>query len=197
MVYIKSVMRLLGGVALSVALSLDHLPAYAQSAAGAPEPPSSTVLPAGGSEAEKSDAATIVVTGTRITSSGFSAPTPTSVVSAEELQKSAEPNIFTTLTELPALQGSTGTNTGTFSTSSGMQGLSSFSLRGLGTIRSLTLLDNQRVVGANVTGVPDISQFPQLLIKRVDVVTGGASASYGSDAVGGVVNFVTEKRFEG
>ena len=61
----------------------------------------------------------------------------------------------------------------------------------------MTLLDGQRVVGANVTGVPDISQFPQLLIKRVDVVTGGASASYGSDAVGGVVNFITDKRFEG
>ena len=53
------------------------------------------------------------------------------------------------------------------------------------------------MVGANVTGVPDISQFPQLLIQRVDVVTGGASASYGSDAIGGVVNFVTDKRFEG
>ena len=53
------------------------------------------------------------------------------------------------------------------------------------------------MVGANVTGVPDISLFPQLLIKRVDVVTGGASASYGSDAVGGVVNFITDKHFEG
>ncbi len=60
-----------------------------------------------------------------------------------------------------------------------MQGLSSFSLRGLGTIRTLTLLDGQRVVGANVTGVPDISQFPQLLVTRVDVVNGGASASTG------------------
>lgn len=85
----------------------------------------------------------------------------------------------------------------TYSTSSGVQGLSSFSLRGLGAIRTLTLLDGQRVVGANVTGVPDISQFPQLLIKSVDVVTGGASASYGSDAVGGVVNFITDKKFEG
>jgi outer membrane receptor protein involved in Fe transport len=78
-----------------------------------------------------------------------------------------------------------------------MQGLSSFSLHGLGTIRTLTLLDGQRVVGANVTGVPDISEFPQLLVQRVDVVTGGASASYGSDAVGGVVNFVTDKHFKG
>lgn len=147
--------------------------------------------------AAASDEATIVVTGTRITSSGFTAPTPTTTLGAEELQKSAEPNIFTSIAQLPSLQGSTGTATNTNSTSSGLQGLSSFSLRGLGTIRTLTLLDGQRVVGANVTGVPDVSEFPQLLIKRVDVVTGGASASYGSDAVGGVVNFVTDKRFEG
>ncbi|RYD26550.1 MAG: TonB-dependent receptor, partial [Lysobacteraceae bacterium] len=77
------------------------------------------------------------------------------------------------------------------------QGLSSFSLRGVGAIRTLTLLDGQRVVGANVTGVPDISLFPQLLVKRVDVVNGGASASYGSDAVGGVVNFITDTRYQG
>jgi iron complex outermembrane receptor protein len=139
----------------------------------------------------------ILVTGTRITSAGYRAPTPTQVLSAAEIFKNAEPNIFTTIAELPSLQGSTGPTTGTNSTSSGTQGLSSFSLRGLGTIRTLTLLDGQRVVGANVTGVPDISEFPQLLIQRVDVVTGGASASYGSDAVGGVVNFITNKHFEG
>jgi len=139
----------------------------------------------------------IVVTGSRITASGFNAPTPTTVIGAADIARNAEPNIFTTIAQLPSLAGSTGVTTGTNSTSSGSQGLSSFSLRGLGTIRTLTLLDSQRVVGANVTGVPDISLFPQLLIKRVDVVTGGASASYGSDAVGGVVNFITDKRFEG
>jgi iron complex outermembrane recepter protein len=197
MVCVKPVMRLVGGVALSVALSLHHRPAYAQSAVGSGESRSPSDSAAASSAAEQSDASTIVVTGTRITSRGFTAPTPTTMVTAEDLQKTAQPNIFTSIAQLPSLQGSTGTNTGTFSTSSGMQGLSSFSLRGLGAIRTLTLLDNQRVVGANVTGVPDISQFPQLLIKRVDVVTGGASASYGSDAVGGVVNFVTDKRFEG
>ncbi|MBM7404674.1 MULTISPECIES: TonB-dependent receptor plug domain-containing protein [Sphingomonas] len=138
----------------------------------------------------------VVVTGTRITT-GFNAPTPTTVIGEDQLQKNAQPNIFNAIAQLPSLQGSTGASTGTFSTSSGTQGLSSFSLRGLGPIRTLTLLDGQRVVGANVTGVPDISMFPQLLVKRVDVVTGGASASYGSDAVGGVVNFITDTRFEG
>ena len=139
----------------------------------------------------------VIVTGSRIRSNGFNAPTPTQVLGAAEIAKNAEPNVFTTIAQLPSLQGSTGVTTNTNSTSSGQQGLSSFSLRGLGTIRTLTLLDGQRVVGANVTGVPDISLFPQLLLSRVDVVTGGASASYGSDAVGGVVNFITNKRFEG
>ncbi|MFZ0269226.1 TonB-dependent receptor plug domain-containing protein [Caulobacter sp.] len=139
----------------------------------------------------------IVVTGSRIRSEGFTAPTPTQALGQADLERAAQPNIFTAITQLPSLQGSSGATTGTFSTSSGQQGLSSFSLRGLGTIRTLTLLDGQRVVPANVTGVPDISLFPQLLVERVDVVTGGASASYGSDAVGGVVNFITNKRFEG
>jgi iron complex outermembrane receptor protein len=139
----------------------------------------------------------IVVTGTRITASGYTAPTPTTVIGAADIARNGEPNVFTTIAQLPSLQGSSGVTTGTNSTSSGQQGLSSFSLRGLGTIRTLTLLDGQRVVGANVTGVPDISLFPQLLVRRVDVVTGGASASYGSDAVGGVVNFITDKRFVG
>src|SRR5690349_18031124 len=149
------------------------------------------------SEAPTATVSEIVVTGTRIRSTGFTAPTPTQVLGQADLERAAQPNIFTAITQLPSLQGSTGATTGTFSTSSGQQGLSSFSLRGLGTIRTLTLLDGQRVVPANVTGVPDISLFPQLLVERVDVVTGGASASYGSDAVGGVVNFITNKKFEG
>ena len=139
----------------------------------------------------------IVVTGSRIISSGFTAPTPTQVLSAESIAKNAQPNVFTTVAQLPSLQGSTGATVGANGTSTGVQGLSALSLRGLQPIRTLTLIDGQRVVGANVTGVADVSLFPQLLIERVDVVTGGASASYGSDAVGGVVNFVTNTRFTG
>lgn len=148
-------------------------------------------------EPEAGAAQDIIVTGSRITTGGYTAPTPTTVIDASAIAANAQPNIFTTIAQLPSLQGSTGTATNTFSTSSGQQGLSSFSLRGVGAIRTLTLLDGQRVVGANVTGVPDISLFPQLLVKRVDVVNGGASASYGSDAVGGVVNFITDTRYQG
>ncbi|MDE1917972.1 MAG: TonB-dependent receptor [Sphingomonadales bacterium] len=176
-----------GGALIALTLAA---PALAQGAAPAPETPA----PAPASPQTARD---IIVTGSRITSSGFSAPTPTQVLSSAAIAKNAQPNVFTTIAQLPSLQGSTGATVGTNSTSSGTQGLSSFSLRGLGTIRTLTLIDGQRVVGANVTGVPDVSLFPQLLIERVDVVTGGASASYGSDAVGGVVNFITKTHFEG
>ncbi len=181
-------------VAVSLA-GAQQAQAQEQTPQQTPEPAAVAEAPA--EPASDRQAAEIVVTGSRITTSGFNAPTPTTVIGQEQINANAQPNIFTTIAQLPSLQGSTGASTGTFSTSSGQQGLSSFSLRGLQPIRTLTLLDGQRVVGANVTGVPDISMFPQLLVKRVDVVTGGASASYGSDAVGGVVNFITDTHFEG
>ncbi len=183
------------GLLIPLSVQAQATPAGAQSPASTAATPSpATSSPA---KDEGGGLEEILVTGTRIMSTGYNAPTPTSVISAEQLSSNAQPNIFTTVAQLPSLQGSSGTQTNTFSTSSGQQGLSSFSLRGLGTIRTLTLLDGQRVVGANVTGVPDVSLFPQLLVERVDVVNGGASSSYGSDAVGGVVNFVTNTRFEG
>ncbi|RKE44669.1 MULTISPECIES: TonB-dependent receptor [unclassified Sphingomonas] len=182
-------------------LSLYAAPSFAQAAPAqttdtvtAPEPLAETPRPA---EPEAVRTADIIVTGSRIQSSGFTAPTPTTVFSEADIQNNAQPNVFTTIAQLPSLQGSSGSTTNTFSTSSGQQGLSSFSLRGLGTIRTLTLVDGQRVVGAYYTGVTDVSLLPQLLIKRVDIVNGGASASYGSDAVGGVVNFITDTHFQG
>lgn len=184
---------------IAAGLSFAPLTALAQTApAPAPLPQAADEAPAQArTNVSDAQATEIVVTGSRIAVSGFTAPTPTTVLGDEQIAANAQPNVFTTIAQLPSLQGSSGTQVNTFSTSSGQQGLSSFSLRGLGTIRTLTLLDSQRVVGANVTGVPDVSLFPQLLIQRVDIVNGGASASYGSDAVGGVVNFITDTRFKG
>lgn len=139
----------------------------------------------------------VVVTASRITAAGFDAPTPTTVLGADLIEKAAQPNLFTAITQLPSLQGNTGTTVANGNTSTGATGLSGLNLRGLGTFRTLTLLDGQRVVPSNVSGITDVSQFPQLLVQRVEVVTGGASASYGSDAVAGVVNFITDKRFSG
>jgi iron complex outermembrane receptor protein len=183
-------------ISLAVASACWMVGAAAHAQQTQTEPPATDTTP-DTPATEPASTSVVRISGSRIAARGFSQPTPTTSLSAADLEKAAKPNLFNTLTELPALQGSTGRTTSTNSTSSGIQGLSSLSLRGLGTIRTLTLLDGQRVVGANVTGVTDVSQFPQLLVKRVDVVTGGASASYGSDAVGGVVNFVTDKTFTG
>ena len=139
----------------------------------------------------------VVVSSTRLQNAGFDAPTPTTVVSAADLEAQAKPSIFDAITQLPALQGSTGVGYNTGSTTTGLIGLSALNLRGLSALRTLVLMDSERVVPANFNGVVDVSQMPQLLIQRVDVVTGGASASWGSDAISGVVNFVTDKKFEG
>ncbi|MCP5410556.1 MAG: TonB-dependent receptor [Alphaproteobacteria bacterium] len=154
-------------------------------------------LSAGAAMAQGTGVEQVVVSSTRLQQAGFNAPTPTTVMSTADLEKQAQPNIFEAVTQLPALEGSSGVTYNTGSTTTGLQGLSSLNLRGLGIIRTLTLIDGQRVVPANPNGAVDVSQMPQLLIQRVDVVTGGASASWGSDAVAGVVNFVTDKRFEG
>jgi outer membrane receptor protein involved in Fe transport len=139
----------------------------------------------------------VIVSSTRLQAAGFNAPTPTTVISAADLQKEAKPSVFESLTSLPRLQGSSGVQYNTGATSNGLIGLSALNISGLSALRTLTLLDSQRVVGSNYNGVVDISQMPQMLIQRIDVVTGGASASWGSDAIAGVVNFVTDKRFEG
>jgi len=192
---LTSQLRLGGASLIALAAMGWASAAHAQTSTTEPAPAAEAPQADTAAQAEQNDQ--IVVTGSRIIASGFTAPTPTTVIGAEQIAANAQPNLFNTIAQLPSLQGSTGSSTGTFSTSSGTQGLSSFSLRGLQPIRTLTLLDGQRVAAANVSGVPDISLFPQLLVQRVDVVNGGASATYGSDAVGGVVNFITNTRFTG
>jgi iron complex outermembrane receptor protein len=174
----KTRVRLTGGAAV---LALSAGAAMAQQAAPAPAPAVEQV----------------VVSSTRLQAAGFDAPTPTTVVSAADLEQQAKTSVFDAITQLPALQGSTGVGYNTGSTTTGLIGLSALALRGLSPLRTLVLVDSQRVVGGNFNGVVDVSQLPQMLIQRVDVVTGGASASWGSDAVSGVVNFVTDKKFEG
>src|SRR5215467_3910225 len=139
----------------------------------------------------------VTVSSTRITTGGFDAPTPTTVISAQDIEKQANSNVFTTITQLPSMMGSTGSTVGNGGSSNGVNGLSTLNIRGVGTQRNLILIDGERIVPTSPQGVTDISQFPQMLLQRVDVVTGGASASWGSDAVSGVVNFVLEKKFEG
>src|ERR1700759_1839698 len=111
----------------------------------------------------------VVVSSTRLQNAGFDSPTPTTVVSAADLQAQAKPSIFDAITQLPALQGSTGAGYNTGSTTTGLIGLSALGLRGLSPLRTLVLLDSQRVVANHFSGVTDISQMPQMLLERIDI----------------------------
>jgi iron complex outermembrane receptor protein len=138
----------------------------------------------------------VVVTGTRIKRDGYSAPTPTTIVTQEDIAAAAPGTVADGLNQLPQFQGSSTPQAGGVS-ANGAAGSNFLSLRNLEPHRSLILLDGRRFVAATDSGATDINTLPQNLIERVDVVTGGASAAYGSDAVAGVVNFVLDTDFVG
>jgi iron complex outermembrane receptor protein len=144
----------------------------------------------------------IIVTGSRLPTSGFTAPTPVTVVGADLIQRQAATNIADVLNQLPSFrpQGSRATG-GVFGNNLGAQ---TADLRGLGANRSLVLIDGRRVVAGTVGGgsltpggAVDLNIVPTSIVARAEVVTGGASAAYGSDAVAGVVNLIIDDRIEG
>lgn len=139
----------------------------------------------------------IVVTGSRIVRDGYDAPTPVSVISSEEINAEAPANIADFVNTLPSVVGSQTQVSNSGSLSNSNSGISALNLRSLGSNRTLVLLDGRRSVSSSAEGLVDVNTFPQALIQRVEVVTGGASAAYGSDAVGGVVNFVLDRDFQG
>jgi outer membrane receptor protein involved in Fe transport len=143
-------------------------------------------------QAPETDA--IVVTGSRI-QNGDSSPTPVTIVSADLLQDISPATVADGLNKLPQFVGS---NTQSTNNNASSNGVGNFlNLRGLGTTRTLILFDGHRLPDTAQAGGVDVNTVPQFLLQRVDVVTGGASAVYGSDAVAGVVNFVVDNKFSG
>ncbi len=138
----------------------------------------------------------IVVTGSRAIRDGSQAPTPVTVVAADTLTKAQPGLIAEGLNQLPALRGSSRPTTG-FTSATGPGTGSYLNLRNLGPQRTLVLVDGRRAAPSARDGSTDINLLPEDLIKRVDIVTGGASAAYGSDAVAGVVNFILDTHFTG
>ncbi|WP_300542843.1 TonB-dependent receptor [Maricaulis sp.] len=141
---------------------------------------------------------TIVVTGSRIARDpNLVSPQPVQSVSEEDVTLSGDINIADVVNDLPALLGSNNTadnaNAGV-----GVQGSATLDLRNLGTNRTLVLVDGRRhVSGQAGTAAVDVNTIPSALVQRVEVLTGGASAVYGADAVTGVVNFILKDDFEG
>jgi len=171
----------ISAVALSTLLGQTAYGQTVQTAAAAPEV-----------EVEE-----VIVTGSRIVRDGYEAPTPTTVLDAAVFQQQATSSIADALVQIPAFAGNIRpANTGTSVSAQGA-GLSILNLRSMGAARTLVLIDGQRTVSSRADGVVDVANIPQALVQRVDMITGGASAIYGSDAVTGVVNFILDKNFTG
>ena len=157
----------------------------------------SETAPKSTAAANSDDPTELVVTGSRVARNGFEAPTPVTVIGEEQIQAAGKENLADFVNELPAVVGSATPASSNLSFSNGQAGINALNLRALGTVRTLTLIDGKRSVGSAITGIVDINDLPQSLVQRVEIVTGGASAAYGSDAMSGVVNFILDKKFTG
>ncbi|WP_175597322.1 TonB-dependent receptor plug domain-containing protein [Peristeroidobacter soli] len=200
----SALLALTSFVAMS-AMAQDAEQATAQMAQAGPQPePQSQTGAASSDTAAASDTLeAITVTGSRIARvDGYEAPTPVSVLGAEDLNKMATTTIADSVNRLPAFANSQTPRNRSSNISSGTAGVNVLNLRGLGGNRTLVLQDGKRMVasalgtGGNASAV-DVNSIPSGLVQRVEVVTGGASAVYGSDALAGVVNFILDKDFTG
>jgi iron complex outermembrane receptor protein len=167
----------LAGASVAVLATVAALPATAQDEATA-----------------TSEVETVVVTASRI-KTGFEAPTPVTVVTAQDLQNSGVTNIADYLNELPSFS-ATVSPTST-SLASRTNGSNYVDLRGIGPNRTLVLIDGRRHVATTSEGAVNLNVVPSMAIERMEVVTGGASAAWGSDAVAGVVNLILDDKLEG
>lgn len=138
----------------------------------------------------------IVITGSRIARQGFNAPTPVTVVGQDAIQARGDTNIAEVLNALPAFRASQ-TPENAFVTITGNIGARTVDLRGLAPQRTLVLVNGRRFIPSSPQGTVDLNLIPTMLIQRAEVVTGGASAAYGSDAVAGVTNLILDTHFTG
>ena len=145
----------------------------------------------------------VVVTGSRVITNGNDSPTPVTVVTTEDLTQVHPGNLVEAMNDLPLFNGSRGQNTNqgnngaAGSPAGAANATTQLNLRQLGVLRTLILIDGHRAPPSTPDGTVDVGTIPQMLLNRVDVVTGGVSAVYGSDAIVGAVNFITDTKFEG
>ncbi|WP_310534629.1 TonB-dependent receptor domain-containing protein [Novosphingobium sp.] len=143
-------------------------------------------------EAVPEDSNVIVVTGSLIQNPNVVSTSPVSVIGEEEISLRQVTLAEDVLRQIPGAVPNVGQNV-----NNGNGGASYVDLRGLGSFRNIVLLDGARIVPSGTAGRVDLNNIPLALIQRVDALTGGASTTYGADAVSGVVNFITRKNFAG
>lgn len=138
----------------------------------------------------------IVVTGTRIARQDYISASPLTTVGAETLQRTGTLTVESILNDLPQVVPDL-TATSNNPSANGGPGQANINLRGLGSVRNLVLVNGRRMIGGDENLAVDVNTIPTALIERVEVISGGASAVYGADAVAGVVNFILKQDFEG
>lgn len=149
-------------------------------------------LDAAAQEESSEEIEEVVVTGSRIKRRDFTSPSPLATVDRSTIEFSGQPTVEETLNQMPQVApdfGRTSNNPG--------DGTSRINLRGMGAGRTLVMLNARRIAPSGVGSAVDVNNLPQALIERVEIITGGATTVYGSDAVAGVVNFITRDDFDG
>jgi iron complex outermembrane receptor protein len=168
-----------GAAPFVLSLAMISSPSFAQAAAA--------------DEASAGEGQTIIVTGSRIARPNLESTSPVAVVTGAQTTENADITLDTFLNTLPQVNpaGTTSSN------NPGNNGQANIDLRGLGNNRNLVLIDGRRPMSSGTDQTVDLNTIPQALIKRVEVVTGGAGATYGADAIAGVVNFILKDDFHG
>ena len=178
------------------ATDASSLPAAADQTAPGALPSQGAATPAEVQGAPASEAAEIVITGSRISRSDYSSSSPIVTTSQAALKASGSVNVEQSLNQLPQFIPGSGSQGGGASAAASA-GRATLNLRGLGDKRNLILLDGRRLPPSTVFNVTDVNIIPQSLVESVETITGGASAVYGSDAISGVVNFRTRRHMNG
>jgi outer membrane receptor protein involved in Fe transport len=194
--------------ALALTMAMMAAPAFAQAATpdtppsqpasstnpvAAPTTPAASAQSAAASNAETGE---IIVTGSRLGHTGYTTPTPVNVVGSERMANLGISNVGDALNQLPSFRATTSPTANLFRVQQSIAART-MDLRGLGPTRTLTLVDGRRFPASSDLGTIDLNSVPSLLVDRTEVVTGGASAAYGADAVAGVVNVILDGKLQG
>lgn len=198
---VKSSVMAIHSALATIGMLMLAAPAYAQERQAAPVANTvETAVPAPAASAppDASPVQSVVVSASRIDRAGYAAPTPTTTIGAATLEQRATTNLGDLLNEMPAFRASSTPSAGGIANNGSILA----NLRGLTPVRTMVLLNRARLPktifpDSRSSGTTDLSIIPTGILRNVDVVTGGASAAYGSDAVAGVVNMVIDDKMEG
>src|SRR5579859_6748012 len=154
---------------------------------------------AGAADQDQSNTAEVIVTGSRIATRDFQSDSPIATVNTDALAAAGQPTLDKAIGEMPQFAAAQGMNeVGDVQGSTGFGGGQAYGdLRGLGPNRALILMDGRRLMSSNPNGSVDLNTIPMSMIENVEIITGGASATYGSDAIAGVLNFKLRQTFSG